>query len=151
MTVGLDQQSYFTSRTVSTGKVIVCRCGLCFMLRKSENWDCRNSTLDYRGNVDDICATKHIRDKHFCLNCIVNLMLSKLTAVCLVLADHKFPDFELSFSDVRIACLVSCGALVERPFVKRFTLCYRSVVLHVCPVCPVLSVLCNVRALWPND
>jgi len=30
-----------------------------------------------------------------------------------------------------------------RPFVKRFALCYRSV---VCPVCPV----CDVRALWPN-
>ena len=36
-----------------------------------------------------------------------------------------------------------------RPFVKRFALCYQTV---VCPVCPVLSVLsvCNVRALWPN-
>jgi len=34
-----------------------------------------------------------------------------------------------------------------RPFVKRFALCYRTVVLSVCPVC--LSV-CNVRALWPN-
>jgi len=33
---------------------------------------------------------------------------------------------------------------VERPFVKRFALCYRSV---GCPVC--LSV-CNVCALWPN-
>jgi len=30
-----------------------------------------------------------------------------------------------------------------RPSVKRFALCYRSV---VCPVCPV----CNVRAMWPN-
>jgi len=30
-----------------------------------------------------------------------------------------------------------------RPFVKRFALCYQTV------VCPVLSV-CNVRALWPN-
>jgi len=31
-----------------------------------------------------------------------------------------------------------------RPFVKRFALCYRSVVcVYVCPVC-------NVRALWPN-
>jgi len=34
----------------------------------------------------------------------------------------------------------------ERPFVKQFVLCYRSV---VCPVC--LSVpVCDVRALWPN-
>jgi len=35
-----------------------------------------------------------------------------------------------------------------RPFVKRFALRYRTVVLS-CPVCPVLSV-CVVRALWPN-
>jgi len=34
-----------------------------------------------------------------------------------------------------------------RPFVKRFALCYQTVVcLSVCPVCPV----CDVRALWPN-
>jgi len=37
-----------------------------------------------------------------------------------------------------------------RPFVKRFALCYRSVVclscLSVCPVCRV----CNVGVLWPN-
>jgi len=32
------------------------------------------------------------------------------------------------------------GLVFERPFVKRFALCYRSV---VCPVC-------NVRALWPT-
>jgi len=30
-----------------------------------------------------------------------------------------------------------------RPFVKRFALCYRTVVLSACPVC-------NVDALWPN-
>jgi len=34
--------------------------------------------------------------------------------------------------------------LSGRPFVKRFTLCYRTVVLSVCPVC-------DVGALWPND
>ena len=41
-----------------------------------------------------------------------------------------------------------------RPFVKRFALCYRSVVLSVCLSCLyVLSVclsVCNVGALWPN-
>ena len=31
-----------------------------------------------------------------------------------------------------------------RPFLKRFALCYRTV---VCPVCPV----CDVGVLWPND
>ena len=30
--------------------------------------------------------------------------------------------------------------VVGRPLVKRFALCYRTVVLFVCPVCPVLSV-----------
>jgi len=40
---------------------------------------------------------------------------------------------------------------IGRPFVKRFVLCYRSVVclsvcLSVLSVCPV----CDVRALWPN-
>jgi len=37
----------------------------------------------------------------------------------------------------------SCCRFFGRPFVKRFALCYRSI------VCPVLSV-CNVPALWPN-
>ena len=35
-------------------------------------------------------------------------------------------------------------AVLGRPFLKQFALCYRSVVLSVC-----LSV-CDVRALWPN-
>jgi len=38
---------------------------------------------------------------------------------------------------------LTVGLVFGRPFVKRFALCYRSV---VCPVCPV----CDVRALWPN-
>ena len=38
-----------------------------------------------------------------------------------------------------------------RPFVKRFALCYRSVVLSVClSVCLSCLSVCNVRALWPN-
>ena len=36
-----------------------------------------------------------------------------------------------------------------RPFVKRFALCYRSVVCPLCPVCLSCPV-CDVRALWPN-
>jgi len=37
-----------------------------------------------------------------------------------------------------------------RPFVKRFTLFYQTVVCPVClSVCPVLS-FCNVGVLWPN-
>jgi len=44
--------------------------------------------------------------------------------------------------------LLSISVFVSgRPFVKRFALCYRSVVCLACPVC--LSV-CDVRALWPN-
>jgi len=33
--------------------------------------------------------------------------------------------------------------IIGRPFVKRFALCYGTVVLSVCPVC-------NVDILWPN-
>ena len=40
-----------------------------------------------------------------------------------------------------VLCIVSTElSIFGRPFIKRFALCYRSV---VCPVC-------NVRALWPN-
>jgi len=37
--------------------------------------------------------------------------------------------------------------IFERPFVKRFALCYRSV---VCPVCLSVCPVCDVRAVWPN-
>ena len=33
-----------------------------------------------------------------------------------------------------------------RPFVKRFALCYQTVVCLSCPACPV----CDVGVLWPN-
>jgi len=48
-------------------------------------------------------------------------------------------------------CRLSAHLLFGRPFVKRFALCYRTVVLSVCPVlsCPICHV-CNVGALWPN-
>jgi len=52
------------------------------MLRKTENWGCRNSTLDNCGNVDDVnkyftsvVCDKHIQEKLFCLSCTVKLML----------------------------------------------------------------------------
>jgi len=53
--------------------------------------------------------------------------------------------FYMCFSSISLA-VWPLVAYFGRPFVKRFALCYRSV---VCPVCPVLSV-CDVRALWPN-
>ena len=37
-----------------------------------------------------------------------------------------------------------------QPFVKRFALCYRSVVCLSCPVCLSICPVCDVRALWPN-
>jgi len=43
-------------------------------------------------------------------------------------------------------CFTGSKLIFGRPFVKRFALCYRTV---VCPVCPDLSV-CNVGVLWPN-
>ena len=44
------------------------------------------------------------------------------------------------------AAFSNTSALFRPPFVKRFTLCYQTV---VCLSCPVLSV-CDVRTLWPN-
>ena len=56
-------------------------------------------------------------------------------------------------SDSTLAVRLNAGtaAIFGRPFVKRFALCYRSVVcLSVClSVLSCLSV-CDVRALWPN-
>ena len=40
-----------------------------------------------------------------------------------------------------------CTLLFGRPFVKRFALCYWSV---VCPVCLSVCPVCIVRALWPS-
>jgi len=44
---------------------------------------------------------------------------------------------------------MSALVVSRRPFVKRFALCYRTV---VCPVLPCLSVcpVCDVGVLWPN-
>jgi len=38
---------------------------------------------------------------------------------------------------------VAMATTFERPFVKRFALCYQTVVLHVLSVC-------DVGVLWPN-
>ena len=39
--------------------------------------------------------------------------------------------------------------LIGRPFLKRFALCYRTVVLS-CPILSVCLSVCNVSVLWPN-
>jgi len=41
---------------------------------------------------------------------------------------------------------VAMATVLGRPFVKRFALCYQTVVCPACPVCPV----CDVGVLWPN-
>jgi len=41
---------------------------------------------------------------------------------------------------------IMLAVILGRSFIKRFALCYRTVVLNVCPVCPV----CDAGALWPN-
>jgi len=53
----------------------------------------------------------------------------------------------LSVCDYHTNRFFSAISVFGRPFVKRFALCYRTVVLSVC--LSVLSV-CDVRALWPN-
>jgi len=68
-----------------------------------------------------------------------------------------FFDSQCSFSSNFL--IAKFWPIFGRPFVKRFALCYRSVVCPgpVCPVCPVCpgcpSVLSvsDVRALWPNS
>jgi len=56
-------------------------------------------------------------------------------------------NIPLSFNDaVLLTFLKTLLLIFGRPFIKRFTLCYETV---VSPVCPVLSVY-NVGVLWPN-
>jgi len=43
--------------------------------------------------------------------------------------------------------VISINSVLGRPFVKRFALCYRTV---VCPVCPVCLSVRDVGVLWPN-
>jgi len=47
--------------------------------------------------------------------------------------------------------LFTMGLVFGRPFVKRFALCYRTVVLSVClSVLSVCLSICDVGVLWPN-
>ena len=43
--------------------------------------------------------------------------------------------------------------VLGQPFVKRFALSYRTIVMYICPVLSCLSCLsvCDVIVLWPND
>ena len=56
--------------------------------------------------------------------------------------DHNTPRLQTDRQDRQTDRRTVFG----RPFVKRFALCYRSVVCPVCLSCPV----CDVRPLWPN-
>ena len=56
--------------------------------------------------------------------------------------------FEATDAAIKSGTLLA-HVIFGRPFVKRFALCYQTVVCLSCLSCPVLSV-CNVRALWSN-
>jgi len=56
---------------------------------------------------------------------------------------EKQSSFCENYEHLRSPCNASVFPVFRRPFVKRFALCYRTV------VCPVLSV-CSVGILWPN-
>jgi len=51
--------------------------------------------------------------------------------------------FKCSLDYAKCSFRQAANSIFGRPFVKRFALCYRTVVLPVCPVC-------DVCALWPN-
>jgi len=53
-------------------------------------------------------------------------------------------------SSVRSSLLSTSVTFIRRPFVKRFVLCYWTVVCPVCLCLPVLCV-CDVGVLWPNS
>jgi len=47
---------------------------------------------------------------------------------------------------LRYTWVINFFAVFGRPVVKRFALCYRTVILSVLPVCPG----CDVGVFWPN-
>ena len=62
------------------------------------------------------------------------------------------PEFPLSVGFRRFF-LTKNGVMVSvlgRPFVKRFALCYQSVVLSIGPVHLSVCPVCDIHALWPN-
>ena len=73
---------------------------------------------------------------------------ARLVIHILILVNQTL-DLSSLVSSPLTTCLTAI-AVFGRPFVKRFAVCYRTV---VCPVCPTLSVcpVCNVGALWPNS
>jgi len=66
---------------------------------------------------------------------------------CLICCGPVLLLLSIVFAAKLISILILCVTLIfGRPFVKRFALCYQTVVRHVLSV---LSV-CDVAVLWPN-
>ena len=65
-----------------------------------------------------------------------------LFRTCTHLRNFDFTEYTYSVVAIRLI-------MFGQPFVKRFALCYRTVVLS-CPVCPVCLSVCKVDVLWPN-
>jgi len=57
-------------------------------------------------------------------------------------------------TEVHVNWILATGSLFEQPFVKRFVLCYQTVILSVCPV--LSCVVSNVappppKGTWPPN
>jgi len=70
---------------------------------------------------------------------IYYFMLSTTLSSWIYIETNRLYNLNRYFTPIRF----DIWTIFERPFVKRFALCYWTVVLSVCPVC-------NVGVLWPN-
>ena len=84
-------------------------------------------------SLHDVTALRHL--SHYTAVPVGGLITYRSPFVCLFL-----------YIRLRTKIIQRSTVFGGRPFVKRFALCYRSVVCPVCLSCPV----CDVRALWPN-
>jgi len=56
---------------------------------------------------------------------------------------NRIAYVNVDYSKSNVGRFLRHSVIFGRPFVKRFAICYRTVVLSVCPVC-------NIGVLWPN-
>ena len=83
------------------------------MLRKTENWGCRNSTLDNCGNVDDVNKyfTSAVCDKTYSRKAVLSELHSQLNA------DDAHPAIKADYSDFDIMVIVS--RILNKKLIRR--------------------------------
>ena len=97
------------------------------------------------------CLTSRLRSgpKSTIFPLIYSLTALPQTACAPTLDSLALQTWLLIYYSIAVT-VVLIAVLFGRPFVKLFTLCYRSVVCLSCLSCPVCLSVCDVRALWPN-